>query len=301
MQLYSTYGLYAAESDGTIDNDYRYGGKEFDTRNGLNIYDFGARTYAPDIARFWQPDPMSHDYHWLSPYSYCGGDPVNRVDPDGCDWVSRIVNGITEYYYDRDITSQALADSKYGNGVVTYIPDGQAITIGGVDFTFNNDLVENKHGTVSIGGKVQDNSRIIYGEDYTIFGTTDESCNAETLHNNYFGTSYTGPTNPLDYNGKYNYQYIPRNRSELGSRLHDKAYDAAKAAGPLDAFFNVSETVVRADARLLRYNLMNVYYSPSYYDKLRSLGTAVVFYEILLRKYPIYLGGKLYNKARSLF
>ena len=55
MQLYSTYGLYAAESDGTIDNDYRYGGKEFDTRNGINIYVFGARTYAPDIARFGSP------------------------------------------------------------------------------------------------------------------------------------------------------------------------------------------------------------------------------------------------------
>lgn len=55
---YYPYGLPTAESDGTIDNDYRYGGKEFDTRNGMNIYDFGSRIYAPDIARFWQPDPM---------------------------------------------------------------------------------------------------------------------------------------------------------------------------------------------------------------------------------------------------
>ena len=45
---------------------------------------FGARTYAPDIARFWQPDPMLHNYHWLSPYAYCGGDPINRIDSDGC-------------------------------------------------------------------------------------------------------------------------------------------------------------------------------------------------------------------------
>ena len=30
-------------------------GKEFDTRNGINIYVFGARTYAPDIARFGSP------------------------------------------------------------------------------------------------------------------------------------------------------------------------------------------------------------------------------------------------------
>ena len=94
MQLYSTYGLYAAESDGTIDNDYRYGGKEFDTRNGVNVYDFGARTYAPDIARFWQPDPMSHDYHWLSPYAYCGGDPINRIDPDGKNIAILLVDGM---------------------------------------------------------------------------------------------------------------------------------------------------------------------------------------------------------------
>ena len=44
---------------------------------------FGAHTYAPDIARFWQPDPMLHNYHWLSPYAYCGGDPVNFIDPNG--------------------------------------------------------------------------------------------------------------------------------------------------------------------------------------------------------------------------
>ena len=52
---------------------------------GANLYVFSARTYAPDIARFLQPDPNASDYHWLSPYAYCGGDPINRVDPDGKD------------------------------------------------------------------------------------------------------------------------------------------------------------------------------------------------------------------------
>ena len=26
---------------------------------------FGTRIYAPDIARFWQHDPMLHNYHWI--------------------------------------------------------------------------------------------------------------------------------------------------------------------------------------------------------------------------------------------
>ncbi len=48
-------------------NRYRYGGKELTTLKGLNLYDFAARTYAPDLGRFMQPDPSTHDYHWLSP------------------------------------------------------------------------------------------------------------------------------------------------------------------------------------------------------------------------------------------
>ncbi len=60
---YYPYGLPTAETNSMIDNDYRYGGKEFDIHNGLNTYDFGARSYTPDIARFWQPDPLAHDYN----------------------------------------------------------------------------------------------------------------------------------------------------------------------------------------------------------------------------------------------
>lgn len=51
--------------------------------NIMSEYDFVARTYVPDECRFWQPDPKAHDYHWLSPYAYCGGDPINFIDPTG--------------------------------------------------------------------------------------------------------------------------------------------------------------------------------------------------------------------------
>lgn len=33
----------------------------------------------------------SHAYSHLSPYSYCGGDPVNCVDPTGC-----VIEGVTK-------------------------------------------------------------------------------------------------------------------------------------------------------------------------------------------------------------
>lgn len=31
-------------------------------------------------------------YHWQSPYSYCGGNPVNVIDPTGCDTLNIAFN-----------------------------------------------------------------------------------------------------------------------------------------------------------------------------------------------------------------
>ena len=34
-------------------------------------------------AMFTTIDPHAENYYHLSPYSYCGGNPVNAIDPDG--------------------------------------------------------------------------------------------------------------------------------------------------------------------------------------------------------------------------
>ena len=44
---------------------------------------YGARHYDPCIMRFTTMDPMCEKYYHLSPYAYCGNNPVNAVDPDG--------------------------------------------------------------------------------------------------------------------------------------------------------------------------------------------------------------------------
>ncbi len=48
---------------------------------------YGARTSLQGAGtvtgRWLTPDPKSEDYYGVSPYSYCAGDPVNFVDPDG--------------------------------------------------------------------------------------------------------------------------------------------------------------------------------------------------------------------------
>lgn len=44
---------------------------------------YGARHYDPCIMRFTTMDPMCEKYYHLSPYAYCGNNPVNAVDIKG--------------------------------------------------------------------------------------------------------------------------------------------------------------------------------------------------------------------------
>ena len=63
--------------------------------HGLNTYDYGARQYDPTLGRWDRMDPMCEKYYSVSPYAYCGNNPVNRIDPDGREiWIYYIENGI---------------------------------------------------------------------------------------------------------------------------------------------------------------------------------------------------------------
>ena len=63
---------------------YRFSGKELDKQNGLNMYDFGARLFDVAGVPMWTSvDPLAEKFYPFTPYNYCAGDPVNKVDPDG--------------------------------------------------------------------------------------------------------------------------------------------------------------------------------------------------------------------------
>ena len=62
---------------------YKYNGKEFDNKNGLNWYDYGARYYDAALGRFVSIDPMAEKYCTFTPYSYCVNNPIMYIDPDG--------------------------------------------------------------------------------------------------------------------------------------------------------------------------------------------------------------------------
>ena len=65
----------------TYNTRYTFSGKERDEETGYSY--FGARHYNSDLSIWLSADPMSDKYPGLSPYTYCGNNPVRLVDPDG--------------------------------------------------------------------------------------------------------------------------------------------------------------------------------------------------------------------------
>ena len=62
---------------------YKYNGKELDRMHGLDTYDYGARQYYSILGRWDRMDPLCEKYYSISPYVYCGNNPVRFIDEHG--------------------------------------------------------------------------------------------------------------------------------------------------------------------------------------------------------------------------
>lgn len=127
-------GIIADISSNTSVQNKLYNGKELDKSNNLWWYDYGARQYDPTAPRFTTPDPLAEKYYSINSLSYCGNNPINRIDPTGMDW-----------YQNEDKTAafwQEGSDESVSVGDVTYTNVGSSYTIdyswGSVDFEQNN-------------------------------------------------------------------------------------------------------------------------------------------------------------------
>ena len=70
---------------------YRFLGNELYTDSHLGLYGFSARMYDPALGRFLSVDPMAETCLNMTPFAYCGNNPIIRVDPEGEIW--HIVGG----------------------------------------------------------------------------------------------------------------------------------------------------------------------------------------------------------------
>lgn len=72
---------------------YKYNGKEFVEMHGLDEYDSDARWYYPALMRTTTVDPLAEKYYDVSPYAWCGNNPVRFVDPTGMDYTYNYDDG----------------------------------------------------------------------------------------------------------------------------------------------------------------------------------------------------------------
>ena len=90
-------GIFGDACTGDGVQKYEYNGKELDRTHGLDTYDYGARMYDAALPVWDRPDPLAHKYYHISPYAYCGNNPIVRIDRDGRIWDTVIDLGFIAY------------------------------------------------------------------------------------------------------------------------------------------------------------------------------------------------------------
>lgn len=92
-----------------IHQPWRLSGQYSDEETGL--YYVLARYYNPELGRFLTPDPLGYEGGSLNFYTYCDGDPLNRIDPTG-EIAPLVVVGI--------IALGAVIGAAVGGGIEVY-------------------------------------------------------------------------------------------------------------------------------------------------------------------------------------
>jgi len=168
---------------------YKYNGKELDSKKGLNWYDYGARHYDAVLGRFITVDALYDKHFKVSPYVYCGNEPVGRIDPDGNDWrVQTHYNRETDKIEYKITVRAALINNSNNKELDIKTLAGQiveqvnaAYTISGDDFVSTMDM---QLRTVNSVDDIKDTEHVLQIVDQDMLTKTDKSVvMAETYKN----------------------------------------------------------------------------------------------------------------------
>lgn len=107
-------GLFGESTDGDVQR-YKYNGKELERMHGLDWYDYGARHLDAALGRWSTIDPMAEKYYNLSPYNYCGNNPINAIDMNGLkpDSISAALMSLLAYGYNKRAYAELIRHNWY--------------------------------------------------------------------------------------------------------------------------------------------------------------------------------------------
>ncbi len=119
--LYYADGLPMNVSTDATANRFKYSAKELSLFRGLPVYDYTARHTLPQLSNtFRTMDPCAESFYSISPYSYCGGDPINCIDPTGMSTFVMKREDVEGIY---DVVGGDLEDNDLGVYVVNSAED----------------------------------------------------------------------------------------------------------------------------------------------------------------------------------
>ena len=107
----------ATTQSATSPDRWLFSGKESQSylNASIPLLDFGARMYNPTTTRWITADPLSEKYFGISPYAYCGNNPMMYMDSDGR--IIRLANN-----YARGIENIAMISAtSLGSQVISHL------------------------------------------------------------------------------------------------------------------------------------------------------------------------------------
>ena len=242
---YIPYGeIFVEERNGAWNSPYLFNSKELDEETGL--YYYGARYLNPTSAVWMSVDPLWEKNIDASPYSYCHGNPVNKVDVMGLDDYGVDDNGYIFFIKKTDSEKDRLIagvkrrhiEKEYGSRKSPYDISGKLksdiknieVSKGIIEETTEyNELydghlfrLESKNEAKSLFEFVVDNTRVEWSL-YDLINSNDKiTYHLATSHQKYAEASGTAHLQKFVLNKGYMSSFHIHNHPEDNSVSFDK-------------------------------------------------------------------------------
>ncbi len=232
---YSPFGLTfnSFKREGELENNFLFSGKERQDELGIDWYDYGARMFAPDIARWNGVDASAENYVNQSPYHYAGNNPVKFVDFDGNDYGVKVDRG------NKTITIKAhfLTSSKTASAFKTRgsgkwnAQSGKNVFVAGGIKALRKGSADVYKVNINVTSEVVDGENVINGRVLESSTPRDDKANADQTGTvNSFDTVKEFPQNDNQNGGTSNNEVdVKASKLNSGTTTHETSHAMGNA------------------------------------------------------------------------